>query len=35
MFAMADCAAAPALFYADKVAPLLLAYPMSSRISTA
>ncbi len=24
---MADCAAAPALFYADKVAPLLPAYP--------
>src|SRR5688572_18245373 len=26
-FTMADCAAAPALFYADKVAPLLPAYP--------
>jgi glutathione S-transferase len=27
MFTMADCAAAPALFYADKVAPLLPAFP--------
>ncbi len=26
-FTMADCAAAPALFYADKVAPLLPAFP--------
>jgi glutathione S-transferase len=26
-FTLADCAAAPALFYADKVAPLLPAYP--------
>ena len=26
-FTMADCAAAPALFYADKVAPLLPEYP--------
>ena len=26
-FTMADCAAAPALFYADKIAPLLPAYP--------
>jgi glutathione S-transferase len=26
-FSMADCAAAPALFYADKVAPLLPAHP--------
>ena len=26
-FTMADCAAAPALFYADKVAPLLPGYP--------
>ena len=26
-FTLADCAAAPALFYADKVAPLLPAFP--------
>jgi glutathione S-transferase len=27
MFTMADCAAAPALFYADKVAPFAGKYP--------
>lgn len=29
-FGLADCAAAPALFYADKVAPLLPDYPLTA-----
>ncbi len=31
MFTLADCAAAPALFYADKVAPLLPDHPNAAR----